>query len=65
MRKVPVIDPSRCNDCQSCIELCPGVFRKNKETGAIEIIELPDYPEDEVEEAMSMCPEDCISWEEK
>jgi ferredoxin len=63
-RKVPVIDLSRCTDCESCIEICPAVFKRNDETGIIEVVELPEYPEDDVHEAMSVCPADCIMWEE-
>lgn len=62
-RKIPVIDASRCTDCGSCLEVCPGVFRKNPQTGLLEVIDLPGYPEDRVEEAIIMCPADCISWE--
>jgi ferredoxin len=28
----------------------------------IEIIDLPEYPEKEVDEAIMFCPEDCIAW---
>ncbi|MBW1999510.1 MAG: ferredoxin [Deltaproteobacteria bacterium] len=63
-KRIPVIDLSRCNDCQSCIELCPEVFKKNQETGAIEVVDLSEYPEDDVDRAVTICPEDCISWEE-
>jgi ferredoxin len=64
MKKVPVIDLGKCSECESCLEICPSVFRKNKETGLFEVVDLPEYPEEEVEEAMSMCPADCITWEE-
>jgi ferredoxin len=64
MRKVPVIDLWKCSECESCLEICPSVFRRNKETGLFEVIDLLEYPEEEVEEAMSMCPVDCITWEE-
>ncbi len=64
MKKIPRIDISDCTDSESCLELCPSVFKKNKETGLIEVADLSEYPEDDIEEAMSMCPADCISWEE-
>ena len=64
MRKVPVIDMSKCTDCESCLELCPTIFIRNKETGSIEVIDLHEYSEEEVQEVMSMCPADCITWEE-
>jgi ferredoxin len=61
--KVPVVDLSRCSLCGACIEVCPLVFRMN-EAGYIEVIELPAYPEAEVNEAIKYCPEDCIYWED-
>jgi len=62
-KRAPVIDLSRCTDCESCLAICPSVFRKNEETGFIEVIELNDYPEQEVHEAVAICPADCITWE--
>ena len=61
--KVPVIDLGECIDCDACIEVCPAVFRRN-DAGYIEVIELPEYLEEELEEAIKNCPADCITWEE-
>jgi ferredoxin len=33
------------------------------EAGYIEVVELPAYPETEVDDAIKYCPEDCIYWE--
>ena len=63
MRKVPVIDLGACTDCESCLELCPHIFRRNQDTGHIEVVDLSEYSEEEIQEVMSMCPADCISWE--
>jgi ferredoxin len=63
-RNVPVLDLSACTDCESCLAVCPRVFRRNADTGWIEVLDLDEYPESEVEEAMSLCPADCIAWEE-
>ncbi len=63
LHMIPVIDIGVCNDCGSCIEICPTIFKRNNETGLIEVIDLPKYPEDHVQEAMSVCPTDCIAWE--
>ena len=62
-KRTPVIDLSRCTDCDSCLEICPEVFRRNEETGLIEIVDLEEYPEDRVSEAIALCPADCIEWE--
>lgn len=61
--KVPAVDLSQCSLCGACIEACPAVF-KFSSAGYIEVIELPSYPESEVDEAIKYCPEDCIYWEE-
>jgi len=64
MKKIPVIDIGRCTDCESCLEMCPEVFNRNSETGLIEIADLSDYPEGLIDQVISVCPADCISWEE-
>ena len=63
MGQAPGIDISECTYCESCIEVCPTVFRINEETGIIEAVELSQYPEKEIREAISCCPKDCIIWE--
>ena len=62
--KRPAIDASECTDCESCLEICPVVFQRNPETGFIGVVDLDEYPEDCVREAISLCPADCITWEE-
>jgi ferredoxin len=62
--RVPVIDMSVCTDCESCLELCPSVFKRNKDTGLIEVIELSEYPQKEIQEVINCCPKGCIEWEE-
>ncbi|MBW1679894.1 MAG: ferredoxin [Deltaproteobacteria bacterium] len=49
----PTVDLARCRDCDACLEVCPGVFGRNEDTGRLEVAE-----------AMSLCPENCICWEE-
>ena len=62
--KVPVVELSDCILCGVCLESCPGVFRMNA-AGYIEVIDLADYPEKEVNEAIKNCPADCIYWQEE
>jgi ferredoxin len=63
MARRPVVDPGACSLCEGCIAVCPSVFRLN-DAGFIEVVELDDYPLDDVNEAIKNCPEDCIEWEE-
>ena len=64
MKKTVVVDPSRCTGCDSCIEVCPAVFRRNEAMGYVEAADLVDYPEEEVRQAVTICPADSIRWEE-
>jgi ferredoxin len=59
----PAIDPGCCTLCEGCVEIAPEIFRLNSETGLIEVLDLPMYRKDLVDEAIKICPEDCISWE--
>jgi len=63
MRKVPVIDLSLCSNCDSCLFVAAEVFQRNTETGIIEVMDLTVYPEEAVEQAIVLCPADCIDWE--
>jgi ferredoxin len=59
----PEIDLSACNGCGACIEVSPAVFSFN-DLGFVQVADLDVYPEAEVDEAIALCPEDCITWEE-
>ena len=60
----PDIDIGACTFCMACVEVCPEVFMGN-DAGYIEIIDLEEYPEKDVNEAIKYCPEDCITWQEE
>jgi len=60
--KIPIVDIGRCTLCGGCVEVAPKVFRYNNGFGYIEVIELENYPEEEVDEAIKICPVDCIEW---
>ena len=61
--KSPIVELSDCITCGVCVEICPDVFRMTG-TGYIDVIELPSYPESDVNDAIKYCPVDCIYWEE-
>jgi ferredoxin len=61
-RKV-ILDEECCVGCGSCAELCPEVFEMDEEGEKARVI-LPEGGSNEcIEEAMTACPEECISWE--
>jgi len=62
--KVPVINIEYCSDCETCLELCPEVFAKNRTTGLIEVQDMEKYPEEKIHEVISFCPNDCICFSE-
>lgn len=57
----PEIELSLCILCEVCREACASVFRLNH-AGYMEVLELDEYPETEVDEAIINCPANCISW---
>lgn len=64
MGKTVVIDTAECVGCESCVELCPEVFEFDDENEKAVVI-LPEGGDEEcIEEAISTCPSECISWEE-
>ncbi|MFH1625358.1 MAG: ferredoxin [Pseudomonadota bacterium] len=63
MTKIPSIDMAECVDCGGCVEICPTVFKK-QEAGYIQVMELTEYPEEAVQEAINICPTDCITWKD-
>ena len=63
MMKIPVIDLSECTLCGICAEICPSVFRLNS-AGYIEVIDLSNYPEADVLDAIKNCPASCIRFDD-
>ena len=60
--KIPVIELADCTRCGVCVSVCPDVFLFN-DAGYVSIVEMAQYPEAEVDEAIKNCPADCIKWE--
>lgn len=61
--KIPVVDIGTCTLCMGCVEVCPEVFQQT-DAGYIAVVELDDYPQAAVDEAIKYCPENSISWED-
>ena len=54
------IDEEECIGCESCVELCPEVFRFDEETDKAVVIDENLGDADCVEEAIASCPAECI-----
>jgi ferredoxin len=65
MTRVPVLDLGECTDCDGCITVCPSLFQRNDTMGYIEMAECDECPEEEIEEAINICPRGCIQWAEE
>ncbi|MBW1636416.1 MAG: ferredoxin [Deltaproteobacteria bacterium] len=63
MKQYPTVDLGLCNECMGCVEVAPNIFRYNKLIGFVEVVDMDDYPQKDVDEAIKNCPQDCISWE--
>jgi ferredoxin len=59
--RVPIVELSDCIVCGVCVETSPQVFRLN-DAGYIEVIDMVEYPETEVNDAIKYCPVNCIYW---
>lgn len=62
--KILYIDIGRCSECKGCIEIAPDLFRYNEITGFMEAVDLEQYDEKLVMEAIKNCPKKCIHFEE-
>lgn len=60
-----MIDQDECIGCGSCEAVCPDVFRLNDDGKAEAYTEATDELKAGAEEAMSICPVKCISWDEE
>ena len=58
----PAVDLSRCILCDVCHAACPEVFVLT-DAGYIDVMDMDEYPETDVDEAIKNCPTGCIAWE--
>lgn len=56
MEKRVTIETEECIGCQSCIELCPDVFRFDEKIEKAIVILPKGGPKDCIEEAIETCP---------
>lgn len=61
--KIPVVDMADCTRCAGCYDMYPELFEL-KDVGYVATVERECYPEEEVDDAIKHCPQDCISWED-
>jgi ferredoxin len=57
-----VIDVDECLGCETCVELCPEVFKMD-DAGEKAVVIDPDSTLECVEEAIDSCPVEAISKE--
>lgn len=57
------IDTYRCNACETCVVICPEVFRMNPATEKAEATSDTVQCSESLERAVAMCPEKCIEME--
>jgi ferredoxin len=61
MAKKPYVDQDVCTGCETCIDLCPEVFRLTDDMVA-EVFDPAGAGEEEIQEAIESCPVECINW---
>lgn len=64
MAKYLYLDAKECKACGACEEICPEVFRLNEDLGYAQILDVEEYPEDKINQALTACPGRCIQWDE-
>lgn len=63
--KIVRIDQDECIGCESCVELCPGVFAFDDKENKAYVITAEGGDQDCIDEAIASCPVSCITNEEE
>ena len=64
MARKPHVNQDDCTGCETCVDLCGGVFRLTDDMVA-EVYNPAGATEEEIQEAIDSCPVECISWVEE
>ncbi len=62
-RRYPYIDIDECVGCGACAEQCPEVFQLVDGRYA-QVVNPEGAPEEEIQEAIDLCPVQCIHWDD-
>ncbi|MCI5124216.1 MAG: ferredoxin [Candidatus Electrothrix sp. AR5] len=54
------IDTYQCSGCETCVEMCPDVFRMDEATEKAALVDTSPPITDAVRQAAAFCPEKCI-----
>ena len=58
------VDDEACMECGACADVCPEVFQMDERTGKALVIAFDIADGSRVEEAVSICPAECIYWKD-
>lgn len=64
MPKRVVVDEDECVGCESCTDLCPDVFEFDENTEKAKVIKPQGGDIVCIEEAIEICPTECIAWDD-
>ncbi|MDR3568699.1 MAG: ferredoxin [Syntrophobacteraceae bacterium] len=56
------LDNQACIECCACADTCPEVFEIDERTGKARVIAFEITDKCCVEEAIAICPAECIYW---
>ncbi|MCI5150572.1 MAG: ferredoxin [Candidatus Electrothrix sp. MAN1_4] len=55
-----IIDTYQCSGCETCVEMCPDIFRIDEATEKAALVTTAPEITDAVYQAAVFCPEKCI-----
>jgi len=58
------VEEDECIACGSCAETCPDCFMLKEGMDVAQVIKF-ECDEDEIQEAMDLCPVQCIHWQDE